>query len=259
MAKTPHRRHDATLPLGVAIAGLIATAIYVLGSISLLAAVPAASLVERSGITDAVNLVSARIGLGGFGPVTGLLLAIGSLAMTNSWFAGAARVPFMAGVDRVLPPVFARMHPRYRTPHVVLVMQGIVSSAICLISVFFTFGGRRTSIQEAYDIMVNLTILIYFVPYVYLFLCLVKLRPEKGSATLRVFGAGLWLAAAAGGFATVVSLALVFVAPPGTDNIINYEINLIGQAGAIMAVGFALYFSVRRKGRSSGEDSPGEG
>ncbi|MBZ5497179.1 MAG: APC family permease [Acidobacteriia bacterium] len=244
--KNPKRN----LPRGVMIAGLAATLIYVAGSVSVLVAVPSKALLERSGIADAIELASGRIGLGGFGPLTGALLALGAVAMNNSWFAGAARVPFAAGVDRALPAVFARIHPRYRTPHVVLVFQGLAASLIFLVSLFFTVGGARTSIQEAYDIMVNLTILIYFLPYLYLFISLVRLRArdsrENNAAQYRVPGGrvGLWFVAGAGGIATAVSLGLVFVPPPGTGNVLNYETNLIGQALIILAIGFILY---RRK------------
>jgi amino acid transporter len=237
------------IPLGVLIAGLLATLIYVAGSVSVLVSVPASSLAEQSGIADAIHLASSRIGLSGLGPLTGVLLALGSVAMTNSWFAGAARVPFAAGMDRVFPKPFARIHPRYRSPYVVLVVQGIAASLIFLASLFFTIAGSATSIQEAYDIMVNLTILIYFVPYLYLFASLVRLRtvePETGggigpAATVPGRRAGVWLVAGAGGLSTAVSLALVFVPPPGTANIINYEANLIGQAALILAAGLLLY------------------
>ena len=36
---------------------------------------------ERSGISDAVDLASGRLGLAGFGALTGALLAIGSLSL----------------------------------------------------------------------------------------------------------------------------------------------------------------------------------
>jgi len=235
-----------TLPRGILIAGLAATLIYVGGSVSVLVAVNASELQERSGIADAIHLLAGHIGLGGFGPLTGALLALGSIAMTNSWFAGAARVPFAAGVDRVLPAAFARMHPRYRTPHVVLIVQGIASSLIFLTSVFFTIGSAQTTIQEAYDIMVNLTILIYFLPYLYLFLALVRLDAgpirKEGQPPIRILGfrAGTWLVATAGGMATAISLGLVFVPPPGTENVLNYEANLIGQALLVLGAGLAM-------------------
>ena len=82
----------------------------------------------------------------------------------------------------------------------------IAASAIFLASVFVTVAGRSTSIQEAYDILVNLTILIYFVPYLYLFVAQIRLLPDS-SRTIA------WMGFAA----TAVSLALTFLPPPGSN------------------------------------------
>jgi amino acid transporter len=238
------------IPLGVMIAGAIVTLIYIGGSASVLVAVPSSALSERSGIADAVDLVSGRIGLPGFGAMTGLLVAIGALAATNSWIGGSARVPFAAGIDNVLPRMFARMHPRFRTPHVALVIQGLVSSLIFLVSVFLSVSGRSSTVQEAYDIMVNLAILVYFVPYLYIFLSLGRLRREASpfdeqslTKAMRVPGGslGLVLVTAFGFLATSIALGLLFVPPPGTTEVLNYEINLILQALVVVGIGWVLY------------------
>lgn len=241
-----------TIPLGVIIAGAMTAAIYVAGSVSVLMAVPASALSERSGIADAVDLVSRRVGLAGVGAVTGGLLTLGAIAGTSSWFAGAARVPFAAGLDSVLPHALARLHPRYRTPHVSLVAQAATATAILFASLFFTMTQRRGSVQEAYDIMVNLTILIYFVPYLYLFLALVRLRRLDGvhdrAEGFHVPGGsiGLWTVACSGFAATAVSLLLVLVPPPGTENVMNFEMNLFLQAAAVVGIGLGFYwYSVR--------------
>jgi amino acid transporter len=236
-----------TIPRGVLVAGVAAAVIYIIGSASVLVAVPAQALEERTGIADAVDLVAGRIGLGALGGLTGGLLALASLAGTASWVAGAARVPFAAGVDRAMPAALGRLHPRYRTPHVALVVQGLAASAILFASVFVTFTSTRTSIQDAYDIMVNLTILVYFVPYLYLFLAFAKLRAEAPAVPapteVRAPGGrpGLWVLAALGLFATAVSIALTLLPPPGTASVLNYELNLLGQAGIVLAVGRLFY------------------
>jgi glutamate:GABA antiporter len=240
------------IPIGVLIGGIVTTIIYIVGSASVLIAVPPSALKELSGITDAVQLVGSRVGLGGLGVLTGALLALNALAGTASWTAGAARVPFAAGVDNVLPSVFARLHPRYRTPHVALVVQSLAASAIFLASVFVAVAGRTTTIQEAYDILVNLTILIYFVPYLYLFAALVRLRrqaPTAASGEIRVPGGsvGLWIVAFVGFAATAIALGLTFVPPPGV-NATTYEVNLIAQAAAMIGAGLILYrVSVRKQ------------
>jgi len=226
---------ERTIPRGIFIAGIATTIVYIAGSASVLFAIPVSSLKELSGITDAVQLVAGRVGLTGLGALTGALLTLNALAGTASWTAGAARVPFAAGVDSVMPAAFARLHPRYLTPYLALLVQSIASSAIFLVSVFFTVSGRSTSIQEAYDILVNLTILIYFIPYLYLFVAQVRLLPASSHALA-------WL-----GFgSTAISLALTFLPPPGS-NVLAYEANLIVQAGVMLAIGGGLYLWSRRR------------
>jgi glutamate:GABA antiporter len=239
-----------TIPLGILLAGAATTVFYIAGSASVLIAVPISSLKELSGITDAVQLVTERVGLTGLGAMTGGLLALNALAGCASWTAGAARVPFAAGVDRALPQAFARLHPKYRTPHVALVIQSLAASAIFLASVFVVVAGRSTSIQEAYDILVNLTILIYFVPYLYLFVALVRLRGESAPRTageLRIPGGpfGLWAIAITGFVATAIALALTFLPPPGS-NALTYELNLIVQAAIMLGAGVGLYLMSKK-------------
>src|SRR2546426_9106728 len=79
---------------------------------------PTATLVERLGATwlaPAAALVA-------------LLLTLGNLGGVGAWIAGTARIPFVAGVDRVLPPAFGKVHPRWQTPYVALLVQGAVAT-----------------------------------------------------------------------------------------------------------------------------------
>jgi glutamate:GABA antiporter len=243
-----------TIPRSIMLSGLAITAIYILSSASVLVAVPASQLSERSGIADAIELVSARLGLAGLGAFTGFLLALGSIGGTSSWVAGAARVPFAAGVDAVMPAAFARLHHRFRTPHIALIAQAIATTALFLVSLFLSVGGGETSLQGAYDIMVNLTILVYFIPYLYLFAAFIRLRTldrdmpaDEHSIRLPGGAPGAWAVAGCGLLATFVALGLIFVPPPGTENALNYEVNLFGQAAVILGIGMAFYISSRRR------------
>jgi hypothetical protein len=116
-----------------------------------------------------------------------------------------------------------------------LLVQGAVSTAVFLFSVFLTVTGAQTTVQEAYDILVNLTILVYFIPYMYLFAAVRLLKPGPGATA----------AAAVGFIATLISVALVFVPPAGTENVLNYEANLIGQALLVIGVGAILFWRSR--------------
>ena len=253
--KNPQRN----IPRGIIIAGFAVTGIYVLSSSSVLVAVPASELAERSGIADAVDLTSDRLGLAGMGALTGLLLVVGAIGGTNSWVAGAARVPFAAGVDAVLPSAFGRLHDRYRTPHVALMVQGVAASVLFLASVFISIGGEQTTIQESYDILINLTILIYFVPYLYLFAAWIRLRqrePTVAEDAMTMVGGlqAVWLIAGCGFLATLIAIGLVFVPPPDTDSIFNYQTNLVGQALLLFAIGFVFYAASRRRASAHGSD-----
>jgi amino acid transporter len=133
-------------------------------------------------------------------------------------------------------------------------VQAIATTALFLVSVFFRVGGRQATVQEAYDIMVNLTILIYFLPYLYLFAAFIRLRSldagmpvDDNTVTLPGGIAGAWLIAGSGVFATVVAMALLFIPPPGTENVLNYEVNLIGQTAILIGVGMFFYWSARRR------------
>lgn len=52
---------------------------------------------------------------------------------------GAARIPFVAGLDSHMPAAIGKVHPRYATPHVALVVQALVS--LVLIVLNFTLSG----------------------------------------------------------------------------------------------------------------------
>jgi amino acid transporter len=251
-----------TIPMGILIAGVFVTLAYIAGSVAVLVTMPASALAERSGIADAVELAASRLGLVGVGVVTAALVSYGSIAGMSSWAAGSARVSFAAGLDNVMPSAMARLHARYRTPHVALIVQAAISTVILLVSVFLTLSGSQTTVQEAYDILVNLTIIVYFVPYLYLFVALVRLRrldplDPDDTQTLRVPGGrtGVRIVATLGFIATLVSLALVFVPPSGTTNVVNYEGNILLQSAAVLGVGLALY-GMSRTGRARSARSP---
>lgn len=226
-----------TLPRGVLLSGAAIAVIYIVGSLSLLIALPADALHERTGITDAVDMVASRLHLPALGGLAGGMLALAAFAGTFSWMAGAARVPFAAGIDRAMPEWLGRLHPRYRTPHLALLVQGALSSGIFLASVFLTVTGTRSSIRDAYDVLVNLTILVYFIPYLYLFLAAPRL--VNGSRKMR-------FTMAVGIAATAISMALLFVPPPGTGSVLNFELNLLVQSAAVLASGLLFY----RRGRN---------
>ena len=106
------------LPISILLGGLIAGFIYFGTTLSMLIAMPQKEIGVLSGVLQAINVMSARTGLVGVVAPLALLECIAILGTASAWFSGAARLPFVAGVDRYLPPIIGRVHPRYHTPYV---------------------------------------------------------------------------------------------------------------------------------------------
>ncbi len=81
-----------------------------------------------------------------------------------------ARLPFVAGIDRFLPPVFGALHPRWKTPWVGLLTQFVFGA------LFIFLGQAGTSIKGAYDVLVSMGVITYFIPFLYLFASMFKLQ-----------------------------------------------------------------------------------
>jgi len=217
-----------SLPLGLAMAGFAILLLYLGGSSAILLVTPAAQIDERTGIGDAIQtaLRSAYAG-----NLVALLMAVATVATTSSWMAGAARVPYAAAVEGRLPLSLQNLHSKYRTPYVALVVQAAVASLALLVSLFLNVDNKTTTVEEAYDVLVNLTILIYFVPYIYLFLSPLLLAERS----LR------WRAVAlTGTFTTLASIVLLFVPPAGTNSVATFETNMVLQSAAVFAAGLAI-------------------
>ena len=152
------------LPISILIGGVIAGLIYFGTTLSMLIAMPQKEIGVLSGILQAINVMSTRTGLIGVVAPLALLECMAILGTASAWFSGAARLPFVAGVDRYLPPIIGRVHPRYHTPYISLILFAILSSLLIATS----FLG--VSVGEAYLTMLDLAVILQLVPSTYMFL-----------------------------------------------------------------------------------------
>jgi amino acid transporter len=95
--------------------------------------------------------------------VVAALVVLGGLGQAGAWFAAGGRLPFVAGIDRFLPAAFGRLHPRYGSPYVSLLAQAGVAA------LFILLGQAGTSVKGAYDVLVSMAIISYFIPYLFMF------------------------------------------------------------------------------------------
>ena len=239
--KDPRR----TIPRAIVISGLVIAIIYVVGTSLVMVAVPEGQVNVITGIPQAFATIGEKLSLPWLGVLGGVLLVIASTGGLGAWVTGVARIPYVIGIDRYLPSALGRTHPRYGTPHVSLITQGVVVSLIILAA------SAGATIQEAYIILLDLSIILYFIPFLYMFAALPILRRRAGGdnegVTLVPFGnAGPWLFGALGFTATMLSVVLAFIPPAGTSNPGLFVIKIAASTVLFVAVGLGFYWRGRK-------------
>ncbi len=237
------RNPRRTLPRAVFGAGALIALMYIVGTFAILTLAPAGDLDPKSGVFHAITIGSVALKIGFLGILAALLVSVGNAGGVGSTVAGIARVPFVVGIDRYLPAAFGKIHPRWKTPYVSILVQAGVSGAILLLIQI-----KSDTVQAAYQVLIDAAIILYFIPFLYMFLAVIKLakrkdRQENEHAVLIPGGKlGLWLS---GGLGFVVVLIGIFVSlvPPGdSSNKLGFELKLVGGTLASILLGLVLYW-----------------
>jgi amino acid transporter len=174
-------------------------------------------------------------------PLCALLYTIGNIGGVGAWLIGPARVAFVIGIDRYFPPAFARVHPKWKTPHVAILVQAGVSTLFLLLSVL----GRGTTVERAYLILLDTMLLIYFLPFLYLFVVYVRVAGAPGEpARLRKAVTGV-----CGFLLTLFAMVVACIPPAGTPSVLVFELKVLGGASLFVLAGVVVYL---RKSRRAG-------
>jgi amino acid transporter len=232
--------HDAarTVPRAILAAATAITVLYLAGTFSILLAVPQSHVSGLQGIMQAIEAVATRVGAAWLVPVLAAMVVLSATGGVFGWFAAVARLPFVAGIDRYLPAAFGRLHPRWQTPHVALLTQAAVSL------VFVVLGQAGTSVRGAYDVLVSMSIITYFVPFLFMFAALIRVqRLPVAPGTMRVPG-GRPVAIALGAVGLVttgVSIVLACVPSDDEPNPWLAVAKIVGLSLAMIAAGALVY------------------
>jgi amino acid transporter len=166
------REPRRVIPRALFVAGFILAVGYIAGTLSLLVALPAESISGLSGFMTAIDLLARHIGLPGIVAPVAVLVAISSIGAASAYLSSTARLPFVAGVYRYLPSAFGRVHPRFSTPYVALISYGAAG-------IFFGLLGQAgASVRGAYDMLVAMAVITYFIPYLFLFASAVRMQSQ---------------------------------------------------------------------------------
>ncbi len=232
------------IPRALLIGGTVVTTGYILGTVCVLLALPSSEVTGLQGLMQAIAQSAARIGWYGVAPLAALLIVVHNLGAVGAWLAATARLPFVAGLDRYLPEAFGRIHPRFGSPYVALLTQ-----SICGV-IFIFLGQAGTTVKGAYEVLVSMGVITYFIPYLFTFAAMIRLQREPaGPEVIRVPGGRrvATLLAAIGFLTTFTTIFLSLVPSEDEANKLLAVIKIVGLTGVLLAVGVAAFFLGRDK------------
>ena len=240
--KDPRR----TLPRSIFISAPLIAFIYIAGTAAVLWLVPTKDVNIVSGFLQAVAEGAKDIGWGvaWLPAVVAAFYVVGNIGGVGAWLTGPARVAFVIGLDRYFPPAFGKVHPKWQTPYVAILTQAVLATVFLLLSVL----GRGTTVEKAYLVILDTMLLVYFIPYIYLFTCFLVVRvnepsPAKGVLASRPAGVVIGVAGLA---LTLFAMKIATVPPSGTADPLLFQIKVIGGAGFFVVLGGLIYWRGRR-------------
>jgi amino acid transporter len=241
-----------TLPRAVFGSGALIALMYIAGTFAVLALAPAESLDPKSGVFQAIAAGSVVLRIGFIGVIAAVLVTFGNAGGVGTTVAGVARIPFQVGIDRYLPAAFGKIHPRWKTPYISILVQALLSGAILLLSQI------GDSARGAYQGLIDVAIILYFLPFLYMFSAVIKLagrkdRTSNPHAVLVPGGKfGVWICGGLG-FIVVLFCLIISLVPPGdSTNRWLFFVKVLVETVVAILIGLALYWRGAREKRAAG-------
>ncbi|MDB4916545.1 MAG: hypothetical protein JWM95_4189 [Gemmatimonadetes bacterium] len=236
-----------TLPRAILIAAPLIALVYILGTMALLQLVPARDINIVSGFLQATSSGARAISpsLWWLAPLCAFAYTIGNIGGVGAWLTAPARVAFAIGLDKYFPPAFGRVHPKWKTPYVAILVQAALATVFLLVSLL----GKGTTVEKAYLIILDTQLLIYFIPYVYLFISfLVHRRTPAAPDTIRVPGGPVsaTVVGLSGLFITLFAMGVAMVPPAEETQPLLFELKVVGGALAFVLLGGIVYWRASR-------------
>jgi glutamate:GABA antiporter len=232
------------VPRALMFAGVIITISYIAGTVAMLVALPSSSISGLGGFMTAIDFLCHRLGVAVLIAPVALLVTISNVGAAGAYLTATARLPFVAGINHYLPPVFARIHPRWKTPYIAIAAYGLAGMLFGLLS------QAGTSVKGTYDLLVSMGVITYFIPYLFLFAAMIRLhgRPSAPNAIRLPGGRRLAIPLACLGiFSTTVTIILSLFPAEDERNPATALFKLIAMTLVLLLAGVAVY----RRGQRS--------
>jgi amino acid transporter len=221
------RDPERTLPRAGWIASGFITFYYVAATASMLVLLRPEKISELNGFAQTADFAGKALGAWWLGPLMALLVVVSAVGQFGGMGTAVSRLPFAAGADRLLPEAFGRVHPRWGTPHVSILVFGVVASFLLIVAQL------GDSMRGAYQVLVSLMVCAGFLPFLYIF--------------ASAWRAGKRWSAVSGGAVTVLAIACGVVPTADTANVGLFEAKLWGVTAAVILSAWLMYRRAQRQ------------
>ena len=227
-------------PKAIIIGSLATVCIFVLGTFALGFIIPAKEINLTQSLLIGFDNYFRHFHISWAGPVIAIALMFGVLASVLTWVAGPSKGIFTVGKAGYLPPFFQKTNSQGVQRNILLVQGGIVT----LLSLLFVV---MPSVQSFYQILSQLTILLYLIMYMLMFSAAIVLR-YKMKDTPRPFRLGkgnalMWIMGVVGFAGSLLAFVLSFI-PPGQiatgSSTIWYSVLIVGCV-VMVVIPFVIY------------------
>ena len=227
-------------PKAIIIGSLATVCIFVLGTFALGVIIPAKDINLTQSLLIGFDNFFRYFHIPWAGSVIAVALMLGVLASVLTWVAGPSKGIFTVGKAGYLPPFFQKSNSHGVQRNILLVQGGIVT----LLSLLFVV---MPSVQSFYQILSQLTILLYLIMYMLMFAAAIVLRYKMKDAE-RPFRLGkgnalMWILGVVGFSGSLLAFVLSFI-PPGQintgSNVVWYTV-LIAGCIIMVIIPFMIY------------------
>ncbi len=120
------------VPRTALLACLFAGTFYIALTVGLLVLIQPGNIHELYGLAQAGDAAGRKLGLPVLGPLAAVFIVGNALGQFGSAASATSRLPQSAGVDNLLPAAFGRIHPRWGTPHISMLLLGGVATFLVI-------------------------------------------------------------------------------------------------------------------------------
>ena len=199
-------------PKAVFIGSFVTVLIFILGTYSLGIIIPKSEINLTQSLLVGFDRYFDFIKASWLSPIIAIALAFGVLAGVLTWVSGPSKGIFAVGRAGYLPPFFQKTNENGVQRNILLI-QGVLVTLLGLLFVVMP------SVQSFYQILSQLTVLLYLIMYLLMFAAAIYLRysMKKANRPFRIGNKGnglMWLIGGLGFLGSLLAFILSFI-PPG--------------------------------------------